>query len=70
MTKKKGRGQILYVSSEEKLFPTSVYQNVVLSYTSQEEFERVMNLTHADDILLSNGYETVLFRRRLSTIFR
>ncbi len=59
--KEKREGQILYVSSEEKLFPTSVYQNVVLSYTpSQEEFERVMNLTHADDILLSNGYETVL----------
>ena len=34
---------------------------MVLSYTpSQEEFERVMNLTHADDISLSNGYETVL----------
>lgn len=59
--KEKREEQILYVSSEEKLFPTSVYQNVVLSYTpSQEEFERVMNLTHADDISLSNGYETVL----------
>lgn len=57
----KKESQILYVSTEEKLFPISVYQNVVLSYMpSQEEFEQVMKLTHANEISLSNGYETIL----------
>lgn len=53
--------QVLYVSHEEKLFPTSVYQNIVLSYTpSKTEFLQVAKLMHVDDISFSNGYDTVL----------
>ena len=57
----KKSAHVLYVSHEEKLFSTSVYQNIVLSYTpSKKEFLQVTHLMHVDDISFSNGYDTVL----------